>query len=61
MTKANLKLIDETIQKYGDDFWNDPNTDDGEESPNPNRKWIIEEILEILAKDNLDLTIIRKK
>lgn len=60
MTKADLKLIDESIKRHGDDFWNDPNTDDGEGN-NPNRGWIIEELLSLLSKDDLDLKVIRKK
>ena len=60
MTTADRKLIDEAIIKHGDDFWNDPNDDDGEE-PSPNRIWIIGELLHLLAKDNLDLKITRKK
>ena len=59
MTVADRKLVDEAIQKYGDDFWNDPNTDD--EGPNPNRGWIILELLNILGKDDLDLKVVRKK
>ena len=55
MTNADLKLIDESIKRHGDDFW------EGEEEVNPNRKWIIEELLSILAKDDLDLKVIRKK
>ena len=46
MTTADRKLIDEAIQKYGDDFWN--------------KEWIILELLEILAKDDLDLKVVRK-
>ncbi len=55
MSPSGLKLVDEAIQKHGDDFWNDPNDGDG-----PNRGWIIEELLEILEKDNLDLEVERK-
>ncbi len=59
MTTEDLKLIDEAIVKHGDDFWNDP-CDDGEQN-NPNRGWIIVELLSILAQDNLDLKIIPKE
>ena len=66
MTTADRKLIDESIQKYGDDFWNNPN-EDGEEPSYPNnlnrsnRIWIILDLLNILEKDNLDLKVVRKK
>jgi len=60
MTTADHKLIDESIERHGDDFWNDPNDDD-EEGPNPNRDWIVLELLRILEKDDLDLKVIRKK
>ena len=59
MTTADRKLIDKAIKKYGDDFWNDPNNNDDEPN-NPNRGWIIVELLSILAKDNLDLKVVRK-
>lgn len=62
MTNADLKLVDESIKRHGDDFWNDPNINDGGElEENPNRYWIIVELLSLLAKDDLDLKVIRKK
>lgn len=57
MTQKELARIDEAIQKYGDGFWNDPNDDDGE-GPNPNRGWIVLDLLDILKKDGLDLKIV---
>ena len=61
MTTADLKLIDKAIKKYGDGFWNDPNNNDDDEPNNPNRGWIIVELLHLLAKDDLDLKVVRKK
>ena len=58
MTTADRKLIDETIRKYGDNYfwnWNDPN-----DSKDSNKGWVIDELLEILAKDDLDLKVVRK-
>lgn len=51
MTAGDLSLIDESLQRHGDDFWNKPN----------NGGWIITKLLDLLAKDNLDLKVIRKK
>lgn len=58
MTVADKKLIDDSIIKHGDDFWNaslaaEPNS--------TNRGWIVEELLVILAEDDLDLKVVRKK
>ncbi len=58
MTTEDLKLIDESLVNHGDDFWNDPNNDG--EQDNPNRGWIILEILSILAQDGFDLKVIPK-
>jgi len=59
MTKADLNLIDKTIQNHGNDFWNDPNNDG--EQDNPNRDWIILELLDILRMDDLDLKVVRAR
>lgn len=59
MTVADKKLIDDSIIKHGDDFWNDFIS---EAEPNStNRGWIVEELLVILAEDDLDLKVVRKK
>ena len=60
MTIADKRLIDDSIIKHGDNFWND----EDEDCPRvctTNRGWIVEELLELLAEDNLDLKVIRKR
>ncbi len=62
MTIKELKQIDDSIQRHGDDWWNDEDEDDVlNADETTNRGWVIEELLEILEKDNLDLKIIPKK
>jgi len=60
MTNADRKLVNKAIQDHGDDWWNDDNDENGEGS-NPNRDWVVDELLEILAKNKLDLKVVRKK
>lgn len=56
MTTADHKLIDKSLTEYGDDFWTDESRDEA-----AGKDWVIDELLEILAKDNLDLKVIRKR
>jgi len=58
MTKADLELIDKSIETHGDDFWNEK---DQHNDNVTNRSWIIAEILELLEKDDFDLKVVRKK
>ena len=58
MTVADLNLINDTIIKHGDDWWNGE-INDGEHNWT-NREWIIVELLSLLAKEKLDLKVIRK-
>jgi hypothetical protein len=60
MTTQELKQIDDSIIKHGDDFWNEDNSIE-EGIPESNRGWIVEELLFILAKDNYDLKLIPKQ
>lgn len=60
MTIADHKLIDEAILRHGDRWWSDPKGWDHRDDQFPPQKWVIIELLEILAKDNLDFKIIRK-
>jgi len=61
MTTEDLQRIDQTIQRYGDGWWNDPNDDVEGDDPNPNRSWVIEELLRILRAGGLDLSLIPLK
>ena len=60
MTIKELNQIDDSIRKHGDDFWNDEDEEPSTGLINTNRGWIVAELLEILAEDNLDLKIISK-
>lgn len=62
MTTQELKQIDDSIIKHGDDFWNEDNNNDfASDEGQPNRGWIVAELLEILAEDNYDLKLIPKQ
>lgn len=53
MTTADRKLLDEAIKRHSneDSWWENGDLD----------KCIIDDLLEILAKDDLDLKVTRKK
>lgn len=53
MTQADRKLIDESIKRHSnkDSWWETSTFDES----------ILNDLLEILEKDNLDLKVIRKK
>jgi len=61
MTAKELKQIDDSIIKHGDDFWNDEDEEPSTGLINTNRGWIVAELLEILAEDNLDLQLVPKQ
>ena len=60
MTTADRKLIDEAILRHGNCWWSDLKGWEHRPDQLPPQKWIIIELLEILAKDDLDLKVIRK-
>jgi len=53
MNAKEFEQVDQAIQKYGDDWWNDTENDEA-----PNREWIIKEINNILANDGLTLKVV---
>lgn len=55
MTQEDLKIVDDAIQQYGDDFWNDDET--GNEYT-ANRGWVIEELVDILKKSGHRLKLV---
>ncbi len=60
MIPAHRKLIDQAIQRHGDDWWNfDIDEDLPEEDQCTNREWVVEELINLLAEDNLTLEVIR--
>jgi len=61
--KNTQKIIDEAIQEYGDDFWNDEDHDvdlnpDG--TPPTNRAWIIDEIFDLVAQYGYRIIVTKK-
>lgn len=59
MIPSHLKVVDRAIQRHGDGWWNDIPKDGLEGDAVPNREFILEELIALLAKDNLTLEVIR--
>jgi len=47
MTKGETKLVEDAIQKYGDEFWE-------------NNPWILDELVSIINEADIDFKVIRK-
>lgn len=65
MIESHLKVVDRAIQRHGDGWWNEVKGPAfelslrGDETFVTNREWILEELITLLAKDNLTLEVIR--